>query len=210
MKRSGRIRPSPAIWQGRPCSRLRAPLRARRPEPWTQLSCLGPGHARTARTNAACSCSRAHGVFIFRTAPSWAGVTGGRYSLDSRISARTCRMSTPAPAGLRSARGRARRCAACSMHSGRGWIWAPRPGRVRSRSTAQPPGLARSATMRTSVDAGSRVRHPMHIRRGDRSCARTGSPEEPTAKSTRPAELLRAQPRGYGDRSRGGCRCAIR
>ena len=42
-RRSGRIRPTPAIWQGRPCSRPRAPSRARRPEPSTRLSCLGPG-----------------------------------------------------------------------------------------------------------------------------------------------------------------------
>jgi len=64
MRRSGRIRPSPAVSQGLPCSRLRALERAHRPEPWTRFSCLGPGVTRTTRSNAASSCSRAHWVFI--------------------------------------------------------------------------------------------------------------------------------------------------
>ncbi len=64
MRRSGRIRPSLAISQGLPCSRLRALERAHRPEPWTRFSCLGPGVTRTTRWNAASSCSRAHWVFI--------------------------------------------------------------------------------------------------------------------------------------------------
>ena len=64
MRQSGRIRPSPAISQGLPCSRLRALERAHRPEPWTRFSCLGPGVTRTTRWNAASSCSRAHWVFI--------------------------------------------------------------------------------------------------------------------------------------------------
>lgn len=64
-RQSGRIRPTPAISQGRPCSRPRAPSRARRPEPSTRLSCLGPGYApRTVSGCAALSCSRTHGVFI--------------------------------------------------------------------------------------------------------------------------------------------------
>ena len=64
MTRSGRTRPSPAVSQGLPCSRLRALERAHRPEPWTRFSCLGPGVTRTTRSNAASSCSRAHWVFI--------------------------------------------------------------------------------------------------------------------------------------------------
>ena len=64
MRRSGQIRPSPAVSQGLPCSRLRALERAHRPEPWTRFSCLGPGVTRTTRSNAASSCSRAHWVFI--------------------------------------------------------------------------------------------------------------------------------------------------
>ena len=43
MRQSARTRPIPGVWQGRPCSRPRAPSRARRPEPSTRLSCLGPG-----------------------------------------------------------------------------------------------------------------------------------------------------------------------
>lgn len=65
MRQSARTRPIPGVWQGRPCSRPRAPSRARRPEPSTRLSCLGPGYApRTVSGCAALSCSRTHGVFI--------------------------------------------------------------------------------------------------------------------------------------------------
>lgn len=64
-RQSVRIRPILEAWQGHPCSRPRAPSRARRPEPSTRLSCLGPGYApRTVSGCAALSCWRTHGVFI--------------------------------------------------------------------------------------------------------------------------------------------------
>jgi hypothetical protein len=77
-RRSERIRPIPEVWQGHPCSRPRAPSRARRPEPSTRLSCLGPGYApRTVSGCAALSCSRTHGVFISYNSLVEVSVTGG-------------------------------------------------------------------------------------------------------------------------------------
>lgn len=67
---TSRTRPYRRAWQGLPCWLPRAPWRAHGPEPSTLLSCLGPGiPTRTVSADAACSCSRAHGVFILESLP---------------------------------------------------------------------------------------------------------------------------------------------
>jgi hypothetical protein len=79
MTPTARTHRAPGAWSSQPCSRLRAPWRARRPGPLPLLSCLGPSKTgRTVVTAGGCSLLAAHRVLIrnqtrFRLRRCWQG-----------------------------------------------------------------------------------------------------------------------------------------
>lgn len=206
---TSRTLPGSSGARAEPCSRLRAPLRARRPGPWPHFSCLGPDltGGRTVVSAGACSSLRTHRRLIAFDPPWFVGV-GSHDGSDRRAYGDEtrcyvcwtprCRATavTSVAACSRRARPNALRRTASSKHSGRGCSHAPRPG-IRCRGSGRrltgepsPAPSSVAATTRSSADQLSDPRHPTQVR--------DGSARSPVRSATRKSSAYAA---GFGPRA---------